>query len=141
LLSILLSLAGCNFLEVVYYDRAKLSFIDKKKETRFVFLCKKGEDQKGTNKRFDQARAFFEQRMSAILEEYSTKLESLIDAPDLKGEKLSDNIDQSFNKLSKQSEQLALQLEKKYQCLLLDSIDLDDEGTESEPQPMDDNNE
>ncbi len=145
LLSTLLSLVGCNFLELVYYDRAKLSFIDKNKETRYVFLCKKGEDQTETNKRFDQARAFFEQQMSAIMEEYSTKIDSLIDAPDLKGEKLSVDIAQSLNKLSKQSEQLALQLEKNYQCLLLDSIDLDDEGLENEQimsnknQSMDDN--
>ena len=126
-----LLLSACNFtkpLEWVYYDRTKFTFMSEEDDTEYVYLCSKGKTEEKTKKRANEANTFFIEKINKLSEEFAEALMSQFtekeagSTDDDDGFSFTDSIKATL-KLQKQAEKLAEDVEKQYQCLLIDTIE------------------
>ncbi len=128
----ILLLTACNFskpLEWFYYDRTKFSFTSEDEETQYIYLCVKGKTPQETEKRANQANRFFTEKLDKISEEFADQLFSEVTADEDNKSKDESSSLVDIMKLSMQlqaqSEKLAKEVEKQFQCLLIDSVDIE----------------
>ncbi len=132
----LLFLSACNFskpLEWVYYDRVKFTFISEDEETDYIYLCTKEATEQGTKEKASKANKYFSEQLEKITEEFAESVTAQMMAQiKEKSENGEDESDDDFSfmdglkatmKLQNQSEQLSADVEEKFQCLLIDSIE------------------
>lgn len=125
-----LLLSACDFtkpLEWVYYDRTKFTFMSEDEDTEYVYLCSKGKTAEQTKKRANEANSFFIKQINIFSEEFAAALmsqftEKEAGSRDDDGFSFTDSIKATL-KLQKQGETLAKDVEKQYQCLLIDTIE------------------
>lgn len=121
---------GCNsssFLEVIYFNRVKFTFSDESKENKYVYLCKKGETEEETKQQALAANKYFLEGITKIVKDFSDSIFKQVKSDTEKSpdEENDDSIMAATIKLEMLSGKLALELEEKFECLLIDSIDLE----------------
>ncbi len=125
-----LLLSSCKMsspLELLYFQRVKFSFIDDDKENKIIYLCSKEKTEEETRKKADEANNFYKVEFDKLVNGFTDNLFKQFNestAEDKKND-LSwvDSISSSLD-LSKKSEELVTQVESKYQCLLIDIIEI-----------------
>ena len=127
----LILLSSCDtstLLEAFYFNRVKFTFADDAKESEYTYLCKKAENEEKTKEQAVLANQFFLTGLNRIAKEYSESLfkeiESETDETDKKNSEKNHTY-AAIIKLEKQSEELALELESKFKCVLINSVDLE----------------
>jgi len=97
--------------------------------SEYVYLCSKGKTEEETKQRANQANTFFVEKLDTLLEEFTDTLMSQMAGKeagsieeDDDGFSFTDSLKATL-KLQKQSEKLAIEVEKQYQCLLIDTIE------------------
>lgn len=146
-------LVGCDVssvLEVVYFNRVKFSFTDDDNESKYIYLCVKAETKEKTKKRAVAANKYFVDNLNIITEEFTKGFFSDSGSDTESGDSDKNNEKENKNgkekengkendseknldkaieaasaKLTEGSEKLALELEEKFQCLLIDLVDLE----------------
>jgi len=122
---LVLLLSGCNFtplLELVYFSRVKFTFMDEAEENKYIYLCKKKETEEKTRENAVAANKFLLAGMDRITRKYTDSIMQGIE----KDSDSDDMVDNAFLGLNDESEKLANDIESKFQCLMIDHIDLDE---------------
>ena len=119
-------LSSCDtstMLEVFYFNRVKFTFTDDAKENEYTYLCKKSENEGKTKEQAVLANQYFLTGLEKIVKEFSDNLLKEVES-ETKDTDGSDTFLATI-KLEKQGEDLALELEDKFQCVLINSVDLE----------------
>ena len=139
-------LSACDttsLLETIYFTRAKFEFTDKEQANKFIYLCKKSETEEKTKQRAILADKYFQEGMAKIVKEFVDNYMLVSDDSEEKDSKENGELDGEQNnvkgkeaevkidmadvaakKLTKDSAILAEQLEAKFQCVMIDSVEL-----------------
>ncbi len=132
-------LSACDttsLLETIYFTRAKFEFTDKEQTNKFIYLCKKSETEEKTKQRAILADKYFQEGMAKIVKEFVDNYMLVSDdseekkdskengAEEKEAEVKIDMTDVAAKKLTKDSAILAEQLEAKFQCVMIDSVEL-----------------
>ena len=123
-------------METIYFTRAKFEFTDKEQTNKFIYLCKKSETEEKTKQRAILADKYFQEGMAKIVKEFVDNYMLVSDdseekkdskengAEEKEAEVKIDMTDVAAKKLTKDSAILAEQLEAKFQCVMIDSVEL-----------------
>ncbi len=125
-IGLVLLLSGCNFsplLELVYSSRVKFILMDAAEENKYIYLCKKKETEEKTRENAVVANNFFIAGMDRISRKFTESIMQGIE----KDSDSDDMIDNAFLGINSESEKLANDIESKFQCLMIDHIDLDEQ--------------
>ncbi|MCF6190273.1 MAG: hypothetical protein L3J51_07335 [Cocleimonas sp.] len=123
--SLALLLSGYSFspiLELVYFSRVKFTLMDKAEENKYIYLCKKKETEEKTRENAIAANDFF----VAGLDKISRKFVDSMMQDEEKDSDSNDTMTKAILGLNDESEKLAKNIESKFQCLMIDHIDLDE---------------
>ncbi len=111
----LLSCSYSEMLNIASPDREKFTYFDKLSKEKNIYLCKKRVTKKETQQASIEAHEYFSTELDEYIEEGYQK--------DLGEVSSSENVDKYINIISEYGKKLNNELEKKFQCTYIESID------------------